>query len=488
MIEDLIAASAEALSLEDFISENFEEIQDYFNWNTDNFLEENKSWIQGFITGKRRVLLNLPPTEKNLAFLALLLDISERMGLINGFQYLFRHLQGKGYNVGSRLIAASYYLIGADRSDAYVSAYDSMYELLQESYLNEEDNADKVLTTLTNYYSKAVLDFGRNNINVARQIAEKITKSIAADEYSVLSNPLVYDILATDLSNFRDAHLHIRSLLDQYLRRGHYKGTITDGFVIESDTPYSRELDMTERNFSQIRQLSVQKHNREQGGQGIFESLYRGVRILEEERQLHAYMTGFGPMHSQKLVSAFGELPDSFYSKKINIIDWGCGQAMGSMCFLEYCQQNDIHMEIETILLIEPSTIALKRGALHVRKYLDCNLITVNKGLDDLSIEDIAVGSGINLHLFSNILDIEKFSLARLTNLIKSSYGGKNYFIAVSPYVDDTKKARINSFVRSFSNFRNFEIHSQNTQGANEWISTWTRISRIFSTDLNFNA
>ncbi|WP_343606228.1 hypothetical protein [Fluviicola sp.] len=485
MLDDLISASSDVNTLEEFISDHFDELRDYFAWSTDQDLELNINKFQTYITKKRKTLLELPLTEENLSFLAVLLDTCERLGLIHGFRFLYLHLQTNGYNVGSRLTAASYYMINVRSGDLLIDAFDQMYELLQESYLNEEDNADKVLTTITNYYSKAILDFGNFNIQVAQEIAKKISLRIKTNEYSVLAHPLIFEILKTDLSDFRVAHLHIRSLLDQYLRRGHFKGTVKEGFIIESATQYANELEQVEKDFFAIRQLSVDKHNT-LGNQGIFDSLHRGVRIPEQEPQLFAYMTGFGPMHRQKLVSAFIELPLQLYTKKINIIDWGCGQAMGTMCFLDYCNENHIDLEIETVVLIEPSTIALQRGALHVKKYLDCNIVTVNKGLDDLSEDDIEVGAGVNIHLFSNILDIEFFSLNRLISLIKSGYGGKNYFMVVSPYIDDAKKFRINRFVKSFSELKGFKVYSDITQAKYEWRNSWTRISRVFSVDLNF--
>ncbi len=63
--------------------------------------------------------------------------------------------------------------------------------------------------------------------------------------------------------------------------------------------------------------------------------LERGKIVLNEENQMYAYVYIYGNMHKAKLDSAFAEpFPNSF-SSKIDVIDWGCGQGIASMIFLE---------------------------------------------------------------------------------------------------------------------------------------------------------
>ncbi|GHT02475.1 hypothetical protein FACS189440_15850 [Bacteroidia bacterium] len=160
-------------------------------------------------------------------------------------------------------------------------------------------------------------------------------------------------------------------------------------------------------------------------------------------------------MHKVKLLSAFEALPNIF--SKVNIIDWGCGQGIASMIFLEkYGTANANH-----ITLIEPSEIALKRAALHCKKSnSDVSLKTICKKLDDLEESDFNLPqSNITIHLFSNILDIDGYSQSHLIELIEKTQSGQNYFVCASPYIDAIKTERLESFKRHFeSKFDSFEL------------------------------
>ena len=97
-------------------------------------------------------------------------------------------------------------------------------------------------------------------------------------------------------------------------------------------------------------------------------------------------------MHYAKLMRAFSHLNGVIdVESDIEIIDYGCGQAIGSMTFIEYCLQNDIGISrIKQVTLIEPSMTTLKRGAMHIRKFVpDVEIVTVNKSLNDLAQDDI---------------------------------------------------------------------------------------------------
>ena len=60
-------------------------------------------------------------------------------------------------------------------------------------------------------------------------------------------------------------------------------------------------------------------------------------------------------------------------------------------------------------------------------------------------------------HLFSNILDIDEFSLTNLLKLIEFNFSGDNYFICVSPYINDIRTSRLDAFVKYFSKKANFK-------------------------------
>ena len=141
-------------------------------------------------------------------------------------------------------------------------------------------------------------------------------------------------------------------------------------------------------------------------------------------------------------------------NKHIEIFDWACGQGLASIVLLEYLRTQNITLSIDKIILIEPSEIALKRASLHVRHFdKQCGIKTVLKDIGSVQHTDIQSNpSTIKIHLFSNILDVDGFSMQHLISLIAQTQKGNNYFVCVSPYITDAKTARIDEFVQHFAN------------------------------------
>ena len=486
IIENLQTASHDVTSLQNYLSDNFEQVYDFFTHQKHSNLLASRNKLNGYIQSKRSVILQLDISDKkSLAFISLLLNLSEELGLLSSFHFLYKHLQSNDYNIGERLKAASLYLIHARYADDYVNKYEIIYDHLRIASEEEEDNTDRVLMTIVNYYAKAVSDFGQFNINTAKEIRAKIENSISDFEYSFLHNKLIKDVLSIDLNDFDVAYARIHSLLDLFLGRNIVKPNYKEGFLIETETEYCNLLAKVDGDFKKIRGLSVKKYQSIKSDL-IFNSLNRGVAILTDENQLYAYMNSYGDMHYEKLIKAFKEIPTEFFEKETNIIDWGCGQAMASMTYFDFLNQNKIKQKVKNISLIEPSEIALKRASLHIRNFnIVTEIHTINKDLDSLDNQDfIKNTTSTNIHLFSNILDMEQFSLTNLLRLIESNFRGDNYFICVSPYINDTRTSRLDAFVQYLSKKENFKMVKSIDNKYGEWKRQWTRVVRIFQVSL----
>jgi hypothetical protein len=484
LIDNLEAASVDIATLGNFVESNFTELYDYFTWRTDEELSLDLIALKGYLTRNRRILSSLPPTDTNLAFLTLLLEVAEQLSFSSAFAYLYGYLTANGYQISKRLEASAEFLIGIDNADDYLRCYDSILILLKEALDEEEDSIDKVLITIINYYTKGIEDF-KFNKNVAKEIKKKITESILDDEYIFLNRPLIEDMINADISDIKVSIEFIQNRLDEFLKKHKTKIERETGELLETGTDYATTLNTVGTSFDSIRRISVTKYQH-CGNDAVFRSLSRGVEILTEECQLYGYMNSFGPMHYQKLYDAFQHLPISCFEKQLNIIDWGCGQAMASMVLQEYCQDHSIEINHYRTILIEPSSLALKRASLHLRKFnSDCLVSTVHSDLDSLTNSDFDFLHGrTHIHLFSNILDINFFSLTELINLIKHRFKGENYFVVVSPYIDDLRQKRIDSFINAFRGYPNFELFSSNNNKKGEWIKSWTRVERIFYADI----
>ena len=255
--------------------------------------------------------------------------------------------------------------------------------------------------------------------------------------------------------------------------------------MIEQNTNYAYKLKYIEQpSFDKIRSLAVRfmMELPQQLRDKLYEALNHGLDILDSEPQMVTYLYSFGQMHQAKLNYAFKRLPEGFLAQpEINIIDYGCGQAMGTMCYADFLRENGYSQKIETITLIEPSEMCLKRAALHTSMFFpDVETKTVNKKFDDLTEEDIVCNEKIpTLHILSNVLDLE-FDLEQFASLIKKNLEGFNQFICVGPYFGSSNKGkRMEVFCSLLDGNKGFYA----TFDKNELVEdkTWTAQILIFS-------
>ena len=240
--------------------------------------------------------------------------------------------------------------------------------------------------------------------------------------------------------------------------------------IIEETTNYAYKLKyMDNPTFDKVRDLST-KFYRElpQALQDeLFEALNRGIDILDSEPQMTAYLFAFGKMHQAKLNYVFCKLPEEFFEQpEINIIDYGCGQALGTMCYADFLRENGYEQKVKTITLIEPSEICLKRAALHVSEFFPNAVIkTVNKRFDDLTQDDIVCSEETpTLHILSNVLDMLNFNLERFAGLVKSCLNGYNQFVCVGPYfkysIKDERMSKFRTLIQVKKYFfKTFDKH-----------------------------
>ncbi|MEH2272288.1 MAG: hypothetical protein V7K68_28365 [Nostoc sp.] len=185
-----------------------------------------------------------------------------------------------------------------------------------------------------------------------------------------------------------------------------------------------------------------------------------GRKVLNTEAECDKYIALYSGHHFHKLYAAFPSTNFQYTEgKSVEIIDWGCGQALATCVLMDYLIEKRISPKIESITLVEPSSIALWRGYSFVRQMLqptfsNNSLIqTVNKCIDNLNSSDfVSSFSNIKIHLFSNILDVEDFDLKKLYQLIINSFSGFNRIICTSPY-HNARNYRIDSFYNLFNEY-----------------------------------
>ena len=441
--------------------------------------------FEQFVLFKIGVIENLDYTKShNRGFVYYLMDYCERFCSESAIVHLYRIIQNNKLNIGSRLDAAMLYLYNVPSNQTFVDRFNDICSKFQTA-INEEDDSDiKAIASFLNYYSYVV---NNTSEQFSRGIFLKYTNAIENDSFPFLKNDVIQECLALDYYKPEILYDIVQKKIDELLGRNEefiIQPNRENDYLIESDTDYARILNNTPRTFQAIRNISVQQINQFDNKDDVYHSLGRGVKILKEEEQLYSYISSYGNMHEAKMLSALHKLPlAELEGKNIEIFDWACGQGLASIIMHEYVSNQDVDINIKNVILIEPSEIALNRAALHVRHFNSkCQIRTHLKDINSVTQNDLNCDkSVIKIHLFSNILDVDGFSIEHLISIIEQTQKGENYFVCVSPYITDAKTARIDKFVQHFSNKHDsyhsyFEIENQK----GEWKNNWTRVIRVF--------
>jgi len=470
-------------TLDKFLSNNTLAFIDWFNKLPYPELLTLSEPLTKFARMKVPVWRALPPTGYNLAFLTFLLEKMEQLGEVSSFRRIYAELSKIGANIGSRLNAAGLYLVDTPAgAEDYLNRFEAIYELLAEAVRNEDDGPNKALATIIHYYLMAIESFGEFNPKIPVNLHDNLVGIMSRDPNSFLRCQLMYDVLSVGLNDAAVAADHIRKLLDEYLNRDEPVLGIETGILVEKGTHYCDLLEPVDADFDSIRQISVRLHMDNPDKDEVRASLNRGVAIIDREEQLWCYMHSYGNMHSAKLRSAFEHVPFDQVEPPVRVVDWGCGQGTATMMLFDYIEKQGIDLDINTVILIEPSDLALRRGGLHSFKFDDSTeLKTLNKKLGDVETTDFTSSEGTTIHLFSNILDVGDVALLDLSNLVKASFPGPNVFVCVSPYIYG-KTIRFDSFMNGFVRFNLIKLFEVD-QAKGKWIGEWTRTIRVFTTE-----
>ena len=483
MFEQLIVNSSNAQSLGDFIGSNQLLIDEFINSSIENQRQQENLFQQFVLLNSRvQIMDSLDFTKStNRAFIAILFDYAERVNAVAAAVQLYQIIQRHNLGIGSRLEATMLYLYNIPNNQVYVDRFEEICLKLQTAINEEDDNDSRAIATFLNYYSSVVYNTSPH-LQFVQELINKV--NVSADTYPFLHKDEITESLSLDINQAEIVYSSIQATIDRLLGKQRRLIAINDvGFIIESNTHYAQILSNCPRRFNSIRDIAISQLQEIQNSDEVFRSLGRGVAILEQEEQLFSYMKSYGLMHKAKLLSAFSNFPfNEIRDKNIEIYDWSCGQGLASIVLLEYLEEKGVVLEIDRVNLIEPSEIALKRASLHVKHFdSEVRIRTILKDMDSLEIADVSgIDGSVKLHLFSNILDVEAYSMQHLIDTIKQGVRGNNYMVCVSPYICDIKTARFDSFVNSFSMMPQFDILFQDVALRGEWANSWTKLIKTF--------
>lgn len=168
----------------------------------------------------------------------------------------------------------------------------------------------------------------------------------------------------------------------------------------------------------------------------------RGKDPITDDIGIVCYLAAYGGMHRSKLKIAFdGLFRRTRLPQRINIVDWGCGQGLASLCLLDYLREGGYDVTADSIMLIEPSQLAIEYAGLYLSSRLagsTTRVRTVCKKFSDLTDADLELeGEAPVVHLYSNILDVDGIGVKNLAQRLKTFLQTDNYVVCASPFYGD---------------------------------------------------
>ena len=179
-----------------------------------------------------------------------------------------------------------------------------------------------------------------------------------------------------------------------------------------------------------------------------------GVDLLSTEDQLCAYIAAYGEMHSVKCKAAYQNFDFDSIGTNIEIVDWGCGQGVGSLTFIDMLKEREKLHLLRKVTLVEPSITALKRATINIQKATNGSILVLpikkylpGYGAND-EIEGIDYTQTIVIHIFSNVLDIPSVNLEKLAYIVGAE-NRTHYIMCMGPM--NTNSYRIEKFCSAFN-------------------------------------
>ena len=188
----------------------------------------------------------------------------------------------------------------------------------------------------------------------------------------------------------------------------------------------------------ELREVASEKQNK------LFRQLERGIAQLSTHEQLCKYLQSYGKMHQAKLLDAFKEIPQEWFSSPFEVVDWGCGQAMGTINLLDHLKNAGYQESLKRVVLIEPSAEAIERGEIYVQSYRVEATFEVQAHaclFNEIVPEQIQASKRRRrIHIFSNILDVAAIDLRHLARLLGESQQSDDLLICVGPFYANNRR------------------------------------------------
>lgn len=129
---------------------------------------------------------------------------------------------------------------------------------------------------------------------------------------------------------------------------------------------------------------------------------------------------------------------------KIRVVDYGCGQGVATIAYLEHLVAHNVAQLSEfEVHLIEPSSLTLNIAKILIKKLADIHGLSLTIHTYQQSLNESVLfkdtGCSETVHLLSNILDIYSVqsSIPSIINIMQGT-AGKNFLFATAPCYQNT--------------------------------------------------
>lgn len=197
-------------------------------------------------------------------------------------------------------------------------------------------------------------------------------------------------------------------------------------------------------------------------------------------------MSAYGDMHVTKCRAAMMNFPYTDIQGSIEIVDWGCGQGIGSATVIEVLKQRELLQWLRKVTLIEPSHTAIKRAydnihtLTHGTVEIDVkNAFLPSNGIGkEKTLNSIGYRYNYIIHVFSNILDVTDVDLGAVAKMVASAHG-KHFVLCIGP--KNGAAYRIEKFCAVFGKQDYFsQIDSVRYARTRRTAHTYTCMTRCF--------
>lgn len=440
----------------DLLNLYFEEIDEFLEQKYKEYNKDFKKEIKNIYGKNTDFFLKLDPENKrHLAFLFKLLLLFDRYGLTKAYLSIFHFLEYNNIDLSGIFTALKI----ANSTQDFTQNKNNFSNILSELNLAFENDEDpKILNYILKNYVFNELKLSKTNLVNYDELLSVF------EEILLLEIPFLdIEFFSYFLKNAKNRKEFITNWQDKIrLFEKQNLGILED--INEDYLKYIKEI--KNMSFDSLWKLCFNECR----GKGIQNTTNHGTKLLESHEELMDYIRRYGKMHQEKLKGTFKNIINKLQSfKRIKIIDYACGQGMGTMVLADFIKENNLKCEVAEVVLVEPSQNALQRAILHTKSFLpNVKIKSVSKFLNDLNIEDLKLhdDSLPTIQIFSNILDMEEVKLDKnLYSIIESSLSKNNIFICVSPKISTFKNNRLDIFYLYFKDNYGAQIISNDVYG-----------------------